>query len=60
MELLKSLSCPITKNGLDLIQKIEFIGYNIPDSFGDYGELTHGLIDKSKNYFYPIFDDIII
>jgi len=30
------------------------------NDFKNFGKLTMGLIDKSKQYFYPIFDDIIV
>ncbi len=60
MEFIENLRCPITKNGLELIVKEEFSEYNISDEFGDLGKLTKGLIDKSRQYFFPIFDDIIV
>ena len=60
MDFLLSLRCPITKNGLDLVHKEEFTNYNIPDNFESFGDLTRGLIDKTNQYFYPIFDDIIV
>ncbi len=60
MEFIENLRCPITKNGLKLIDKNEFLGYKIPDYFSKYGELANGLIDKSGQYFYPIFEDIIV
>jgi uncharacterized protein YbaR (Trm112 family) len=60
MEFIQWLKCPVTKNGLDLIGKEEFTNFNIPDSFDGFGKLSSGLIDKSKQYFYPIFDEIIV
>jgi len=60
MNFLENLMCPITKNKLDLIRKDEFLHYNIPDNFQNFGNLTKGLIDKTKQYFYPIFEDIIV
>lgn len=60
MEFIERLRCPITKNGLILINKSDFPGINIPESFNNFGQLTNGMIDNSKHYFYPIFDDIIV
>jgi len=60
MDFLSNLRCPITKNGLDLINKEKFSNYNISDIYENFGNLTKGLIDKSNQYFYPIFDDIIV
>lgn len=60
MEFILKLRCPITKNGLELINKTDFKKYQISDDFGTFGKLTNGLIESSKKYFYPIFDDIII
>jgi uncharacterized protein YbaR (Trm112 family) len=60
MDFLANLRCPVTKNGLDLIGKVDFSEYNIPESYLRFGNLTNGLIDKTKQYFYPIFDDIIV
>jgi ubiquinone/menaquinone biosynthesis C-methylase UbiE len=60
MEFIKNLQCPLTKNGLDLINKNDFAQYKIQDDFYHYGNLTKGLLDKSHQYFYPVFDDIIV
>ena len=60
MDFINNLRCPITKNGLDLIGKDNFSDFNIHDDFGSFGKLSNGLIDKSKQYFYPIFDEIIV
>lgn len=60
MDFVLNLKCPITKNGFNYIYKDEFINYNIPNNYKNFGNLTKGLIDKSNQYFYPIFDDIII
>ena len=60
MDFIKYLRCPITNNGLDLTQNDEFVNYNIPDKYENFGNLTNGLTDESKQYFYPIFDDIIV
>ena len=60
MEFIEHLRCPITKNGLELIEKKDFAAYKIPENFDVFGKMTKGLIDSSKNYFHPIFDDIII
>lgn len=60
MEFLPNLICPITRNSLILIDKNEFSAFNIPEKFDGFGKLTSGLIDHSKNYFYPVFEEIII
>jgi ubiquinone/menaquinone biosynthesis C-methylase UbiE len=36
------------------------MNYHLPNEFDKFGKLTHGLIDKTEQYFYPIFDEIII
>lgn len=60
MEFITYLQCPITKNRLELINKENFSTFNIPETLETFGMLTQGLIDKSHQYFYPIFKDIII
>lgn len=60
MEFITHLICPITKNGLELIDKERFSDFKLPDIFESFGRLTKGLIDKSHQYFYPIFEDIIV
>ena len=60
MEFVENLRCPITKNGLELIDKEDFGKYKIPEDYSSFGKLTNGLIDSSKKYFYPIFESIII
>jgi ubiquinone/menaquinone biosynthesis C-methylase UbiE/uncharacterized protein YbaR (Trm112 family) len=60
MEFVACLICPITKNGLELIDRERFSDFNLPDFFESFGKLTNGLIDKSHQYFYPIFEDIIV
>ena len=47
MEFLERLQCPITKNGLELINQTDFSTYNIPNDFEKIGKLTSGLIDTS-------------
>lgn len=59
MDFIHHLRCPITKNGLDIIEKTDFYKYNIAET-STFGSLTKGLVEKTKQYFYPIFDDIII
>jgi uncharacterized protein YbaR (Trm112 family) len=54
------LMCPITRNGLELLSKEQFYIYNLPGDFEQYGQLTSGLVDSSKSYFYPIFNEVII
>ncbi len=60
MDFIKHLRCPITNNGLDLIEKDEFVNHSIPDKYDAIGNLVNGLVDKSRQYFYPIFEDIIV
>jgi ubiquinone/menaquinone biosynthesis C-methylase UbiE len=60
MNFLTRLRCPITKNGLHIINKEKFKNFNIPDSYAEFGSLTNGLIDNSNKYFYPVFNDIIV
>ena len=60
MEFTKYLQCPITKNKLELIGKEDFAAFNLLGTFDSFGMLTQGLIDQSHQYFYPIFNDIII
>jgi len=54
------LRCPVTKNGLDLIDKEMFTDFKGIDDLKKFGRLTNGLIDNSKQYFYPIFGEIIV
>jgi ubiquinone/menaquinone biosynthesis C-methylase UbiE len=60
MEFLNILRCPITSNELSLIESNHFKDYNLPEEFDKFGKLTHGLIEKSKHFFYPVFDGILI
>lgn len=60
MEFTNFLRCPITENQLEVIEKNAFHYFNIPDFIENLGMLSRGLIDKSHEYFYPIFNDIII
>lgn len=60
MDYLRLLKCPITGKHLELIGYDRFIDYNWPAEFQDWGYLRSGLIDVSGQYFYPIFNDIII
>lgn len=60
MDFLENLMCPITRNGLLLIGQDAFSQYNISDSSVQFGQLREGLIDESKQYFYPIFNDIVV
>jgi len=60
MDFIKKLRCPITKNGLELIKKEDFSNYNIPEEYLKFGKLSYGLMDNSKCYFYPVFEDIIV
>lgn len=54
------LKCPITHNELTLIEYHNFKESSLPAELEGYGHLTHGLIDQSNQYFYPIFNGIII
>jgi ubiquinone/menaquinone biosynthesis C-methylase UbiE len=60
MEFIKKLRCPITKNELKLIEKEAFVKYDIPAEYSKFGKLSYGLIDTSTQYFFPVFDDIIV
>ena len=60
MHFIEKLRCPITKNGLELIEKDKFSDYDLPKDYKKFGNLTIGLVDNSKQYFFPIFEDIII
>jgi ubiquinone/menaquinone biosynthesis C-methylase UbiE/uncharacterized protein YbaR (Trm112 family) len=60
MEFINKLRCPVTRNPLDLIDRAEFEAFSIPDACAAFGQLTHGLIDKSRQYFYPVFDGIMV
>jgi ubiquinone/menaquinone biosynthesis C-methylase UbiE len=60
MDFIKKLRCPITKNGLEMIKREEFSHYNIPEAYSTFGKLSFGLIDSSIQYFFPVFDDIIV
>lgn len=56
----KFLRCPITKNNLSLITIEDFSNYSLEQNFSLFGEISLGLIDNSKQYFYPIFEKIFI
>ena len=60
MDFIKKLRCPITKNGLELIKREDFSKFDIPEDFSKFGKLSCGLIDSSMQYFFPVFDDIIV
>jgi ubiquinone/menaquinone biosynthesis C-methylase UbiE/uncharacterized protein YbaR (Trm112 family) len=60
MEFLSTLRCPLTKNGLEQVTKEQIKELDISDSFGDSEKLNSGLLDSSHQYFYPIFDEIIV
>lgn len=60
MEFIQHLRCPVTNNALQLISVEEFGRFYISEDFGQFGKLSHGLIDQSAQYFYPVFDDIIV
>jgi ubiquinone/menaquinone biosynthesis C-methylase UbiE len=60
MDYLNILRCPITFSKLSLIESIDFKDYNLPHEFDNFGNLSQGLVDISKHYFYPIFNGIII
>ena len=59
-DLLNILRCPITSNELILLESKNFKDYNLPEEFARFGRLKRGLIDNSKKFFYPVFDDILI
>jgi len=60
MDFIKKLRCPITKNKLEIVQKEEFIKYNIPVETSKFGKLSYGLIESSMQYFFPVFEEIIV
>jgi len=60
MDFIKHLRCPITKNGLELIKREDFSNYDIPEEYSQFGKLSFGLIDNSRQYFFPVFDEIIV
>ncbi len=56
------LQCPITKENLKLISKEEInslIG-SFDSDFLKIDNITAGFINESGNYFYPVFDDILL
>lgn len=60
MDYLQLLRCPITNNDLELVNNLDFSKYELPEELSVYGNITHGLLDRSRQYFYPVFNDIII
>ncbi len=60
MDFINKLRCPITKNGLELIEKEKFTNYDLPKDYEKFGNLTLGLVDSSKQYFFPIFGGIVV
>ncbi len=54
------LRCPITGHELTIIEHHNFKSSSLPAELEGYGQLTHGLTDQSSQYFYPIFQDIIL
>ena len=60
MDFIKNLRCPITKNELEIVKREAFENYNIPNEYSKFGKLSYGLVDSSLQYFFPVFEDIII
>lgn len=60
MDFIRKLRCPITKNGVELVPKDAFKDYALPEEYEAFGNLSHGLVDTSKQYFFPVFNDIIV
>jgi len=60
MNFIKNLKCPITKNKLEIVKREAFENYNIPEEYSKFGKLSYGLVDSSVQYFFPVFEDIII
>jgi len=60
MEFLSNLRCPITKNELHMVNRDDFTKYNVPADYEKINNLTKGLLEKDKKYFYPVFGDIIV
>lgn len=59
MHFLEKLKCSITNNSLFLLHKEDFSSLNIPSEIQGFGQLQKGLADNSRQYFYPIFNEII-
>jgi ubiquinone/menaquinone biosynthesis C-methylase UbiE len=59
IDFISNLRCPITGNRLILIEKDEFSSYKMTGLTG-LKRATGGLTDESRQYFYPVFDEIII
>ena len=60
MNYLELLQCPVTGNELLPVELKDLRKFNITFDPGKFGNLKSGFIDKSCNYFYPVFDDIIV
>ena len=56
------LQCPITKENLKPIPKedVNALINKYDDSFLKFDNITEGLINESKTYFYPVFEDILL
>lgn len=56
------LQCPVTKEGLQLLTGGETrqIVENFDQSFLSFENITEGLVNDSRTYFYPIFDGIVL
>ena len=52
--------CPITKNDLECMEEEALAALRVDHSLGNVGAVTQGMVDQSGQYFYPIFDDILI
>lgn len=60
MDFIDKLRCPVTKNRLEKIPKEDFESHGISFGENDFGPISYGLADSSKQYFYPVFDDILV
>ncbi|MEZ5059275.1 MAG: hypothetical protein R2879_19745 [Saprospiraceae bacterium] len=57
---LSLLQCPITKNSLQLVEKEEIQNFQISNNSELFKDIKVGIKDTSGQYFYPIFDEIIV
>lgn len=56
------LQCPITKENLKFLTKVEVINLieRYDSTFLEFDNITEGFVNESLTYFYPVFDDILL
>ncbi|HEX2534704.1 MAG TPA: class I SAM-dependent methyltransferase [Chitinophagaceae bacterium] len=54
------LRCPVTGNDLHWVSPEAFADYGVGAEFLKFGRMNGGLVDRSRSYFYPVFNDIYI